>query len=83
MTTYEDAVRQAARRAYKENQCFTIYRIGDKFFVRNSKEELPPTPDVSQGKIINLVKTICVAQRWDDQTVQLRFDGAYSEWIKL
>jgi len=68
---YDSAVLNAVRRA-RENQgaCFTVYFDGESIFVRAS--EAAPPPDS---------KKICIAERWNDTTVQVRFDGARSEWF--
>ena len=71
-TAYDAAVRRAAARAFNEKACFSVYYDGQAIFVRDSAE---PPPDNA--------KLICIAQRWDDKQVQLRFDGARSEWISL
>ena len=69
---YDDAVRHAADRAYREKgECFTVYYDGDAVHVRNSAAAPPPNS-----------KVVCIAQRWDDLTVHLRFDGAKSELVR-
>ena len=70
---YNAAVRRAASRAHDNpGDCFSIYYDGEAVYVRAS-EALPP-PDS---------KLICIAQRWDAHCVQLRFDGARSEWLSF
>jgi len=70
---YESGVANAVRRA-RENpgDCFSVYWDGAAIFVRASEAAAPPAS-----------KLVCIAQRWDDKTVQLRFDGARSEWVNL
>jgi len=69
---YNDAVRHAAERAYREDRCIWVYRLGETFYVRATAEG---KPEYSEN--------VCIAQRWDDKTVQLRFNGAHSEWVKI
>jgi len=67
---YESSLSQAVDRARREpSECVSVYYDGTSMFVRLSSVEKPPNS-----------KLICIAQRWDDKTVQLRFDGAWSEW---
>ena len=67
---YNDAVANAVRRA-KENPfyCFSVYYDGEAVFVRASEAVKPAN-----------AKLVCIAQKWDDKTVHLRFAGAHSEW---
>ena len=68
---YNAGVRRAAERAFADKgACFSVYYDGAAIFVRAS--EAAPPPDS---------KRICIAQYWSDRTVQLRFDGARSEWV--
>lgn len=70
---YNDAARRAAERAFAEpGECYSVYFDGSAVYVRNSAAAPP------QG-----AKLVCIAQRWDDRTVQLRFTGARSEWVQL
>lgn len=80
---YNNAILHACRRAFREHKTFAVYRIEDKFFVRDAKEKLPPMPDLEDGKIVNPVRLICMAERCNEHQVQLRFDGAYSEWVSF
>lgn len=68
---YDDAVRKATAGAAKGEQ-HSVYWDGTAIYVRPSAQ-LPPPPNAT---------CICVADRWDDNTVQLRFAGARSEWVK-
>lgn len=70
---YNDALRHAARRAFDTSKSYWVYRAGTgTFYVRDSDEPAP-------GK----ANKVCIAQRWDDHTVQLRFYGARSEWVRF
>lgn len=70
---YKDSVRHAADRAYRDKgECYSVYFDGEAVYVRISSAARPPN-----------AKLICIAQYWSDQTVQLRFDGAKSEWVKF
>ena len=69
---YNDAVRNAVDRARRNpGDCFSVYYDGEAVFVRASEAVKPRD-----------AKLICIAQRWDADTVQLRFDGARSEWVR-
>lgn len=67
---YNDALRNAAERAAKGWET-VVWWDGMALFVRNVDAKKPP----------NAV-SVCFAQKWDDNTVQLRFSGARSEWVK-
>ena len=68
---FNDAVRHAVRLASEHRPaCFSIYFDGFAIFVRASGEPQPPKS-----------KLICIAQHWSDDQIQLRYDGAVSEWI--
>ena len=68
---YDDFVRTAAERAFAQpGECYSVYYDGEAIFVRNSVVARPPN-----------AKLVCIAQKWDNATVQLRFDGARSEWV--
>lgn len=84
---YNASVRHAADRAFRERDpkdrkndpCFSVYYDGTAIYVRDSKAAPPPDS-----------KCICIAQYWgfNDRAdggkwhrVQLRFDGAHSEWV--
>lgn len=67
---YNDAIRHAAHRAYRERECIWVYRKGETFFVRRTDEDEP------EG-----ARKLCIAQIWSGNQVQLRFDGAWSEWV--
>jgi len=72
---YDDAIAQAVRCAARHpvsdyrNGCYWVYQDGQTMFVRHSSD---PKPEGAVG--------VCIAQRWDEQRVQLRFTGARSEW---
>jgi hypothetical protein len=69
--SYDSSIHSAADRAFRNpGDCFSVYFDGEAIFVRAS-EAAPPLNS----------KRICIAQRWNDKTVQLRFAGARSEWI--
>ena len=69
----DDAIRHAVRRAGErpiaERACWSVYSDGRAVYVRSFKDEPPPNAEF-----------ICIAQRWDDKTVQVRFMGARIEW---
>lgn len=54
------------------DMCFAVYFNDNTIFVRDATDSAPFGADL-----------ICVAQRWDAKSVQLRFKGAYSEWRKV
>lgn len=67
---YDGALANAVRQAADNpGQCFTVYFDGAAMYVRASGTAAPNNADI-----------VCIAQRWDDRTVQLRFAGAHSEW---
>ena len=69
---YDNAVARAVYRARTNpGECFTVYWDGAAIFLRASHAAPPPNS-----------KVVCIAQRWDDGTVQVRFDGARSEWVR-
>ena len=68
--SYNDAVRNAARRARADSACYSVYWDGTAIYVRASEAARPPA-----------AKLVCIAQVWNADTVQLRFDGARSEWV--
>lgn len=71
---YDDSLRRAAERAFADNgeHEYAVYYDGTAVFVR-AVEAAPPS---------NATR-ICIAQRWDKNTVQLRFAGARSEWVRM
>ena len=69
---YGDAIQNSARQAHASNECFSIFWDGFSIYVRNSHAIPPPNS-----------KVICIAQRWDNNTVQLRFAGVRAEWARL
>jgi hypothetical protein len=69
----DDAVRHAALCADRERRrCFTVYQLAGTFYVARSDEPKPQDATIH-----------CTAQHWSHDTVQLRFAGARSEWIKF
>lgn len=67
---YEKAVAHAVKRAGTEpGRCVSVYCDGETIYVRASEAAPPPN-----------AKLVCIAQKWNEKTVQLRFDGARSEW---
>jgi hypothetical protein len=77
---YDGALAHAARRAWDARlestsdkgfypPCFTVYFDGEAMYVRDSKAEKPANAEV-----------VCIAQFFHGSTVQLRFEGARSEW---
>lgn len=72
--TQDDAVAHAADRANRDRgACFSVY-LDDNgtYYVRASEAVRPAS-----------VKLICIAQYWGDETVQVRYDGARSEWRRF
>ena len=70
---FDDALKTAARRAAQNpGDCFSVYFDGEAVFVRASEAVRPPNS-----------KLICIAQLWNHYTVQLRYDGARSEWLAV
>lgn len=81
--SYDDGLRAAARRAWESRHettsdkgfyppCFSVYFDGVAIYVRDSKAAPPKD-----------AKLVCIAQFFSGGTVQLRFDGARSEWIEF
>ena len=69
---YDDSVRTAVRRARQNpGDCFSVYWDGTAIYVRAVEAARPPA-----------AKLVCIAQVWDADTVQLRFAGARSEFVK-
>jgi hypothetical protein len=80
---YDGALRQAALRAWEARTeststkgfyppCFAVYFDGAAMYVRDSKAAPPKNAE-----------TVCLAQFFSGNTVQLRFNGARSEWINF
>ncbi len=70
---FNDSLANAVRRAGEDKgECFSVYFDGDAVYVRNSAAAPPPN-----------AKLVCIAQRWDEHVVQLRFDGARSAWVSI
>ena len=82
---YNSSLQCAARRAWENREeghtetgyyppCFTVYfaKDGKTIYVRDSKAAPPPN-----------AKTVCIAQHFTGGTVQLRFDGARSQWVEF
>jgi hypothetical protein len=68
---YDDALRQAVRLAADGMEA-AVYWDGVKVHVNTVYAPKPAD-----------AATVCIAQKWDDKTVQLRFAGARSEWVKI
>jgi hypothetical protein len=66
---YDDALRQAVRLAAAGDQA-AVYWNNTGLIVRPCADDKP----------VNAI-VVCIAQRWNAQTVQLRFAGARSEWV--
>ena len=67
---YDDAIQQAVRLAAHGTEA-AVYAEDGKLFVC-AVTARPAT-----------ASTLCIAQKWDERTVQLRFAGAMSEWVKI
>ncbi len=71
--TEDDAVRHAVDRAARgAGASFTVYVDGEKVFYVRASEAAPPAATV-----------VCIAQSWDSDTVQVRFPGGRSEYVKV
>ena len=72
--SYDDGLRNAARLAGADpaGKSYTVYFDGSAIFVRPPGATAPANSQV-----------VCIAQKWDANTVQLRFAGARSEWVKI
>ena len=68
---YNDSLLQAVNMAAAGTES-TVYWDGKAVYVRSAY-----APKVAHAVIV------CVAQLWDDKTVQLRFAGARSEWVAI
>ena len=70
----DDAERYAAELAGRfpvsASKCAAVWLTDREAFVRVWGE---PKPDNA--------RLHCIAQRWDAETVQLRFDGGQSQWV--
>lgn len=70
---YDSSLRHAAKRAHdNKGDCFSVYWDGEAVYVRASEAVPPPNSTL-----------VCIAQHWADGQVQLRFKGAWSEWISF
>jgi hypothetical protein len=68
---YDSSLRHAAKRALdNKGDCFSVWYDGEAVYVRASEAVKPPNSTL-----------VCIAQHWADTRVQLRFNGAWSEWI--
>jgi kynureninase len=65
-----DAIRHAVARAAHEETI--VYLDGPRAIVKPANEPAPENGAV-----------YCIAQRWNQNTVQLRFEGAKSEWVQV
>lgn len=74
---YNDGLKRAVERAAShpvaDAACFSLYFDGEAIFVRASEAAPPPNAQL-----------ILIAQRWDTNTVQVRFAGSvHSEWVRI
>ena len=69
--SYDDGLRNAARHAAEGTET-AVYWDGMAIFVRSVY-----APKVAGATVV------CIAQKWDENTVQLRFAGARSEWVRI
>jgi hypothetical protein len=74
--TIESAKQHAARLAIKEpigtKATHAIYTMGDIVYVRPTSDPAPDKADL-----------YAYVQRWDENTVQIRTDGAMSDFIRF
>ena len=68
---YDDGLRNAVRRAAEGTETEVCWD-GTAIYVRSVY-----APMVAGATVV------CIAQKWDEHTVQLRFAGARSEWVKI
>jgi hypothetical protein len=66
---YDSSLRHAAKRAAAGVEQ-AVYWDGKMIYVRPCGDAAPANATV-----------VCIAQKWNDHTVQLRFAGARSEWV--
>jgi len=77
---YEWALARATERAashpVSDTACYSVWRRRSDPAVMSvqASEAIKPYVDC---------ELVCIAQRWDDTTVQLRFTGARSEWRSI
>jgi hypothetical protein len=64
------AVNRAARHGIEMNGSYCVYRDKTTVYVLDSLAAKPAGSEL-----------VCVAQRWDSKTVQVRYPGARSEWV--
>lgn len=69
---YDASLHRAAQRAHGEGGEFAVYYDGVAMYVRAAEAARPPA-----------ALLVCIAGRWDAKTVQLRFNGAHSEWVNF
>lgn len=71
----DNATRSAAYRAYREKgESFAVYV--------NVEMETVIMQDAKAAKPKGFTCD-CIAQYWSESTVQVRYDGARSEWVKF
>ena len=68
---YDDGLRNAVRHAAEGTET-AVYWDGTAIYVRSVYAPKVPSASV-----------VCIAQKWDEHTVQLRFASARSEWVKI
>lgn len=69
---YYTSLFRAVKRALDNCAEFSVYYDGVAMYVR-AAEAAPPPCSIR----------VCIAGRWDDKTVHLRFNGGHSEWINF
>jgi len=68
---YKDGLQQAIRMAAEGTETEVCWD-GTAIYVRSVY-----APMVAGATVV------CIAQKWDEHTVQLRFAGARSEWVRI
>lgn len=80
---FHDACQQAARKAYDAREegrsekgynppCYGVYFDGEAMYVRATHAAQPANSVL-----------VCIAQHWNRDAVQLRFNGANSTWMEF
>ncbi len=69
--TQDDAVRAAVHRAKREGGVFAVYHDSAAYYVRAAEAAKPKATTL-----------VCMAERWDVNTIQVRYAGARSEWVR-
>ena len=71
-TLVDAAIAHAVSRAARESGGFSVYTDATKAYVRPSAEPSPAGATL-----------LCIAQIWDASTVQVRYAGARSEFVRI